>query len=106
MIKSRFDDLLNMNHDEFFALDETRFHHDRGVLDIPWRRIFHDGSARMVRQRIIYTVRGKDVIRSRMCMDGVEEYEVQDLARRNTCSFHAPADDPDASEMNLLPGTP
>ncbi len=95
----QLDELLCTIHDEFFELDEVRYHPEQGTLDIPYRRVFHDGPARTVRQWIIYTVKEKDVIRSRIRIYDVEEYEVQDLARINTYSFNTLQYDSNTSEI-------
>jgi hypothetical protein len=97
----QLDELLCTIHDEFFELDEVRYDRDRAMLDIPYRRVFHDGPARTVRQWIIYTVREKDVIRSRFRIHNVEEYEEQDIARINTYSFNTLKYDPDTSEITV-----
>ena len=97
----QLDELLCMIHDEFFELDEVRYHREQGVLDIPYRRVFHDGPARTVRQWIIYTVKEKDVIRSRFRIHNVGEFTVQDKARINTYSFNTLEYNPDTSEITV-----
>jgi hypothetical protein len=97
----QFDELLCMIHDEFFDLDEVRYFNEQCVLEIPYRRVFHNGPSRIVRQWIIYTVREKDVIRSRLRIHGVKGYEVQDLAQINTYSFNTIEYDPHASELTV-----
>lgn len=97
----QLDELLCMIHDEFFELDEVRFHREQGVLDISYRRVFHDGPARTVRQWVIYTVKEKDVIRSRFRIHNVEEFTVQDKARINTYSFNTLEYNPDISEITV-----
>ena len=97
----QLDELLCMIHDEFFELDEVRYHREQGVLDIPFRRVFHDGPARTVRQCLVYTVKEKDVIRSRFRIHNVGEFTVQDKARINTYAFNTLEYDPDTSEITV-----
>jgi len=97
----QLDELLCMIHDEFFELDEVRYHREQGVLDIPYRRVFHDGPARTVRQCLVYTVKEKDVIRSRFRIHNVGEFTVQDKARINTYAFNTLEYDPDTSEITV-----
>ena len=96
---SQFDELLCMIHDEFFDLDEVRYNNEQCVLEIPYRRVFHQGPSRIVRQWIIYSVREKDVLRSRLRIHGVKEYEVQDLAQIHTYSINTIDYDPEASQL-------
>ncbi len=84
----QFGQLLDLVHDEFFDLDEIQYHSEQDMVEIPFRRIFHNGPARTIRNWLFYAVMEVDVIRARMRVHNVDEYEVHDRARMGTYSFN------------------
>ncbi len=82
------DSLVGLIHDEYFSLDDVTFSADQGVVTIPYRRIFHGHSGRMIRNWLIARTYEVDVIRSRLIIRNVEDYSVEDRAHIGTYSFN------------------
>ena len=45
--------IVSLIHDEFFILDEVSYSEGEGVVNIPYRRIFHGHPSRIVRNWLI-----------------------------------------------------
>jgi len=84
----QLDELLGLIHDEHFDLDEVQYRPDLRVVEIPYRRIFHNGPSRLIRNWLFYQVKEVDVVRAKMRIHYVNEYEVHDPAQIGTYSFN------------------
>jgi len=76
-------------HDEYFELDKVNFQSERGILDIPYRRIFHGGPSRIIKNWIIAKVVEVDAVRAILIIHHVTEYSSQDSAHIGTYSFNS-----------------
>ena len=97
----QFGQLLDLIHDEYFEVDEIQYHSERAVVEIPFRRIFHDSPRRTIRNWLFYRVVEVDVVRARMRVQNVDEYEVYDPEQIGTYSFNAARYNQDASFLTL-----
>ena len=91
LVVTRADDLgslIGLIHDEYFDLDDVSFFKERGLVTIPYRRIFHGHSCRMIRNWLIYRTYEVDVIRSVLTIRNVEEYTFDDRSHIGTYSFN------------------
>ncbi len=75
-------------HDEHFDPEEVRHNEKAGTLDIPFRRIFHDGPRRMVKNRLIYRVDEVDVLRCSLRFLNVITYRLDDRTRIGSLSLN------------------
>ena len=82
------DSLVGLIHDEYFCIDDVTFSIDKGVVMIPYRRIFHGHYGRMIRNWLIARTYEVDVIRSRLTIRNVEDYSVEDRVHIGTYSFN------------------
>ena len=87
------DSLIGLIHDEYFDLDDVSFFKDRGLVTIPYRRIFHGHTGRMIRNRLICRTYEVDVIRSVLTIRNVEEYTFDDRSHIGTYSFNTASHD-------------
>lgn len=76
-------------HDEYFELDDVDFQRDKSIVEIPYRRIFHDGPSKIISNRILYKVCEVDVVRAVLITHNVGEFSIQDSARIGTYSFNS-----------------
>lgn len=82
------DSIIGLIHDEFFELDDLSFSKDQGVITIPYRRVFHGNTGRLIRNWLICRTYEIDVIRSILTIRNVYEYEVDDRSHIGTYSFN------------------
>jgi hypothetical protein len=85
--------LIGLIHDEYFDLDDVSFFKDRGLVTIPYRRIFHGHTGRMIRNWLICRTYEVDVIRSVLTIRNVEEYTFDDRSHIGTYSFNTVSHD-------------
>ncbi len=86
-VPHQLEELLDLIHDEFFELASVDYSPSERRLAVPYRRIFHGGPARVVRNWILLRTVEVDVVRSRMIIRNVQQYECEDRARVGTYSF-------------------
>ncbi len=84
----KLDKLLVLVHDEHFDLDKVQYHPRLEMVEIPYRRIFHNGPSRIIRNWLFYKVKEVDIIRAKMRIYNVNEYKVHDPANIGTYSFN------------------
>ena len=94
-----FGKLLDLIHDEFFDLDEVKYDAEQGVVEIPYRRIFHGGRARTVKNRWLYRVVEVDVLRCILRVRNVENLEIRDDARIGSYAFNTLTYDETTGEL-------
>lgn len=75
-------------HDEYFDLDLVRYDATAGILEIPFRRIFHGGPCRVLKRRILYRVVEVDVLRCVLRFSNVVSYEAEERTGTGTCSLN------------------
>ena len=85
--------LIGLIHDEYFDLDDVSFFKDRGLVTIPYRRIFHGHTGRMIRNWLICRTYEVDVIRSVLTIRNVEEYTFDNRSHIGTYSFNTVSHD-------------
>ncbi|MFC1736160.1 hypothetical protein ACFL1X_08585 [Candidatus Hydrogenedentota bacterium] len=83
-----FDQLLGLIHDENFELDQVRYDANQELVEIPYRRIFHEGPSRTIKNRWIYRVVEIDVLRNILRVRNVKNLEIVDKARIGCYSFN------------------
>ncbi len=95
MVTSAYDlgPLISLIHDEHFDLDDVSFFKDRGLVTIPYRRIFHAHPGRMISHRLFCRTYEVDVIRSLLTIRNVEEYTFDDRSHIGTYSFNTVSHD-------------
>ncbi|MHC4645551.1 MAG: hypothetical protein ACYTBJ_08610 [Planctomycetota bacterium] len=82
------EDLNRLMHDEYFDLSDVTFHKELRTVEIPYRRIFHDGPSRVIRNWLIFKTVEVNVIRAGVTVHNVEEYTFKDSARIGTFAFN------------------
>ena len=87
-LPDQLEELSSLIHDEHFDLNDVTFRNDQKVVEIPYRRIFHDGPCRTIRNWFIFKTIEVDVIRALLTIRNVEEYTFKDSARIGTFSFN------------------
>ncbi|OGP61762.1 MAG: hypothetical protein A2169_14650 [Deltaproteobacteria bacterium RBG_13_47_9] len=80
--------LIDLIHDEYFEVDNIKYDREQGIVEIPYRRIFHDGPRRTVHNWLLYKVQEVDVIRAKMRILHIEEFEVNDPDQIGTYCFN------------------
>jgi len=85
--------LIHLIHDEHFELNEVSFTKDAGVVNIPYRRIFHGQRGRMVRNWLICRTYEVNVIRSMLTIRNVKEYTFRDRSHVGAYSFNTVSHD-------------
>jgi len=93
--------LIDLIHDEYFEVNDIEYHRQQGVVEIPYRRLFHNGPRRIVHNWLFYIVQEVDVIRAEMRIHHVEEFKVNDPDKIDTYSFNDVDYDPDSSTLLL-----
>ena len=85
--KEEFGQLLNIIQSEKFNLTDIKYNENYKVLEIPYRRIFHEGPSRKIKDRIIYSEVEVDVLRCMLRIRNVKKYEITDKADIGIYSF-------------------
>lgn len=91
LIVTKWEDIsqiLDVIHDEYFDLDAIKFDHSDRVLEIPYRRIFHDCPGKLIRNWLVFKTYEVDVIHSKLTIRNVEEYSANDRSHIGTYSFN------------------
>jgi hypothetical protein len=83
----QIEQLLDFIHDENFDLNEIQYRPEEHTVEIPFRRVFHRGPRKRIRNWFFYTIYEVDVIRSSLLINKVEEYKVHDRERIGIYSF-------------------
>ena len=81
-------ELTSLIHDEHFDLEDVRHDAMERLVEIPYRRIGHDGARRTLRNWFLYRLDEVDVIRAILRIHNVERCEVHDRSRIGTYSFN------------------
>ncbi|MCP4263623.1 MAG: hypothetical protein GY774_39865 [Planctomycetes bacterium] len=86
--KEHLIELIDLMHDEYFNLDDIKYIKDQQLVEIPYRRQFHDGPCRIIRN--IFGIKRIEVelIRSLLIIRNVKDYYYNDKARIGTYSFN------------------
>ena len=81
--------LNDLIHDEYFELDDITYNKERGLVEIPFRRIFHGQQPlRIIRRKWFSRVGEVDVLRCFLRVGEVQHYEVIDKAKIGIDSFN------------------
>lgn len=83
-----FPKLLDLMHDEFFSLEDVRFDPQGHLVEVPYRRIFHEDPGRVIRNWLIFRTHEVDVIRSMLTVRHVQDWSFVDKAQVGTYSFN------------------
>lgn len=81
--------LLDYLHDEFFEIEDIKYDETKRILKIPYRRIFHNGPSRVIRNWIIGRTIEVDVLRCLLRIKNTEKYEITDEAHIGVYSFNS-----------------
>ena len=82
------EELIGLIHDEYFDLPSVEFSPSAHLVKIPYRRIFHRGPRRTVRNWIVFRTDEVDVIRALITVRNVQDYAFKDSAHIETFSFN------------------
>jgi hypothetical protein len=93
--------LGDLIHDEFFTLEDVHYLSEKGILVIPYRRIFHGGPRKTIHEGLLSKEEEVDVIHSEMRIHHVESYEVYDPERIGIYSFNYVNFDEDTSILTI-----
>jgi len=74
--------------DEYFRLDEVQWDKSRGVVEIPFQRLGHDGPRRVMKNRFFYRIEEMDVLRGLLRIHEVLHYESEDRAHTGSHAFN------------------
>ena len=85
---SEFPNLLDLIHDEFFNLEDVRFDPQGHLVEVPYRRVFHEDPGRVIRNWLIFRTHEVDVIRSVLTVHHVQDYSFVDKAQIGRYSFN------------------
>ncbi len=91
IVATTANDLLSIAdrlHDEYFDVDEIAWDEKARTLDIPFRRIFHDGPSRRIKNRLIYWVDEVDVLRCSLRFLDVVTYTLDDRTNIGALSLN------------------
>ncbi|KPK83488.1 MAG: hypothetical protein AMJ81_08150 [Phycisphaerae bacterium SM23_33] len=84
----RLDALMDIVHDEAFELDDVTFSPQQGIVEIPYRRIFHGAPSRTIRNWLIFKDIEVDVVRAMLRIHHVSDFSFEDTERIGTYSFN------------------
>jgi hypothetical protein len=82
---SQLDGLL---HDEYVDLEEISYDEAGGILDIPFRRIWHNGRRRIIKNRFFYRIEEIDILRGSLRFLNVISFHVNDPERIGRYTFN------------------
>lgn len=85
---NQFNELIELVHDEYFELADVKYTAEQNMVQIPYRRIFHEGPLRLIRNLFILKTYEVDVIRSVLTIRNVKKLDIQDTAQIGTYSFN------------------
>lgn len=82
------DKLIGQVHDEFFILDDIKYDKDQQIVEIPYRRMFHGGPYRIIRNILGIKRIEIELIRSLLIIRNVKDYYYNDRSKIGTYSFN------------------
>ena len=85
---NQIDQILDIIHDEYFNSKDIDYSKNDKVLTIPFRRIFHQGPRKTIKNYLIYKVQEVDVIRSILTIKNVSNFNVIDKEKIGDYSFN------------------
>ena len=100
-----FNDLNDLIHDEWFDVDQIKFDQKNKKVILPYRRKFHAGPAKTIRNMLIYTIKEKDVIRSELRIHNVIDYKISDPEQLGRYTFNVAEYDSSDSKL-VIYGVP
>ena len=72
----QINDLNHLIHDEWFDIDHIQIDSKNNIVTLPYRRKFHEGPKKTIRNWIIYTLKETDVIRSELRIHNVKHCNI------------------------------
>jgi hypothetical protein len=91
--------LNKLIHDEWFDLDGIQFDPYQGLVTLPYRRKFHGGPARTVRNWLIYKIKEVDLIHAQLRVFNVEDFIVDGQENLSTDAFNIAEFNPISSTL-------
>ena len=101
----QINDLNDLIHDEWFDVDHIKFDQKNKKVILPYRRKFHSGPAKTIRNWLIYTIKEKDVIRSELRIHNVIDFKMSDPEQLGRYTFNIAEYDP-ADSLLVIHGEP
>lgn len=95
----QINDLNDLIHDEWFDVEQFHYDSENKKVILPYRRKFHDGPEKIIRSRLIYTLKEKDVISSQIQIHNVTKFEIEDQAQLGRYTFNVAEYDPPKSKI-------
>ena len=84
----QINDLNHLIHDEWFDIDHIQIDTKNKKVVLPYRRKFHEGQKKTIRNLIFYTLKETDVIRSELRIHNVNDCKVKDDAKIGRYTFN------------------
>ena len=81
-------EVIGLIHDEYFDLKDIKYIKDQQLVEIPYRRMFHEGPCRVIREYFGIKRIELELIRSLLIIKNVKDYYYEDRARIGTYSFN------------------
>jgi hypothetical protein len=81
-------DLNHLIHDEWFDIDQIQIDTINKEVTLPYRRKFHEGPRKTIRNWIIYTLKETDVIRSELRIRHANHCIIKDDAKIGRYTFN------------------
>lgn len=79
--------VADLLHDEYLDIREIHYDAQTGVLEAPFKRIFHGGPRGLIKNRFIYRIEEVDVLRGCLRFKEVIDYEIRDREQIGTYTF-------------------
>jgi len=84
----QINDLNHLIHDEWFDIDHIQIDTKNKKVVLPYRRKFHEGPKKTIRNWIFYTLKETDVIRSELRIHNVNACNINDDAQIGRYTFN------------------
>lgn len=84
----QINDLNHLIHDEWFDIEHIQIDTENKKVILPYRRKFHSGPRKTVRNWLIYTLKEMDVIKSELRIHNVNDCKVKDDAKIGRYTFN------------------
>jgi hypothetical protein len=86
--EKQIEEIVDLIHDEYFELKDSFYNKEERTVIIPYRRIFHEGQRKTIRNYLIYRVEEVDAIRSILTIKNVLKYNFIDKEKIGDYSFN------------------
>jgi hypothetical protein len=95
----QINNLNDLIHDEWFDVDQIQYDPKNKKVMLPYRRKFHNGPEKTIRNWLIYKLKEKDVVRSELRIHNVINFQIDDQAQLGRYTFNVAEYDPKISKL-------